>query len=226
LHRFGYDVPKVRIFKKKLLLRDASQQFLFSNFSILKPSLKTLMEKIPLKLLGMINSQSQRRLPILINGFEAQAILFHIEQIKIPRPLTHDLFKNFADTFNISFIEVIISKFAQGIFYATLLCDDGNGVQEIDSRTSDAIALAVRFNCPIYTYEAVLSGAGVSIDEEPDIDDLATGGLSQSDDYDYDKFTISELEEMMNEAIEKEEYEKASSLRDAINRRNAEDNEL
>ncbi|MHC1775568.1 MAG: bifunctional nuclease domain-containing protein [Lentimicrobium sp.] len=198
------------------------------------------MEKIPLKLLGMINSQSQsgaytlilgeiegkRRLPILINGFEAQAILFHIEQIKIPRPLTHDLFKNFADTFNISFIEVIISKFAQGIFYATLLCDDGNGIQEIDSRTSDAIALAVRFNCPIYTYEAVLSGAGVSIDEEPDIDDLATGGLSQSDDYDYDKFTIAELEEMMNEAIEKEEYEKASSLRDAINRRNAEDSEL
>lgn len=198
------------------------------------------MEKIPLKLLGMINSQSQsgaytlilgeiegkRRLPILINGFEAQAILFHIEQIKIPRPLTHDLFKNFADTFNISFNEVIISKFAQGIFYATLLCDDGTGVQEIDSRTSDAIALAVRFNCPIYTYEAVLSGAGVSIDEEPDIDDLATGGLSQSDDYDYDKFTIAELEEMLNEAIEKEEYEKASSLRDTIKRRNAEDSEL
>ncbi len=198
------------------------------------------MEKIPLKLLGMINSQSQtgaytlilgeiegkRRLPILINGFEAQAILFHIEHIKIPRPLTHDLFKNFADTFNISFNEVIISKFAQGIFYATLLCDNGNGEQEIDSRTSDAIALAVRFNCPIYTYEAVLSGAGVSIDEEPDIDDLATGGLSHSDDYNYDKFTLAELEEMMNEAIEKEEYEKASALRDAINRRNAEDSEV
>ncbi|NTW24742.1 MAG: hypothetical protein HGA37_08585 [Lentimicrobium sp.] len=195
------------------------------------------MEKIPLKLLGMINSQSQsgaytlilgeingkRRLPILINGFEAQAILFHIEQIKIPRPLTHDLFKNFADTFSISFNEVIISKFAQGIFYATLLCDNGEGVQEIDSRTSDAIALAVRFNCPIYTYEAVLAGAGVSIDEEPDIDDLATGGLSQSDDYDFDKFTIDELDEMLIEAIEKEEYEKASSLRDAIKRRKAED---
>lgn len=195
------------------------------------------MEKIPLKLLGMINSQSQsgaytlilgeingkRRLPILINGFEAQAILFHIEQIKIPRPLTHDLFKNFADTFNIAFNEVIISKFAQGIFYATLLCDNGEGVQEIDSRTSDAIALAVRFDCPIYTYEAVLAGAGVSIDEEPDIDDLATGGLSQSDDYDFDKFTIEELNEMLTEAIEKEEYEKASSLRDAIKRREAED---
>lgn len=194
------------------------------------------MEKIPLKLLGMINSQSQsgaytlilgeingkRRLPILINGFEAQAILFHIEQIKIPRPLTHDLFKNFADTFSISFNEVIISKFAQGIFYATLLCDNGEGVQEIDSRTSDAIALAVRFDCPIYTYEAVLAGAGVSIDEEPDIDDLATGGLSQSDDYDFDKFTIDELNEMLIEAIEKEDYEKASSLRDAIKRRKAE----
>ena len=195
------------------------------------------MEKIPLKLLGMINSQSQsgaytvilgeaegkRRLPILINGFEAQAILFHIENIKIPRPLTHDLFKNFAETFNIELVEVIISKFAQGIFYATLICDDGQGVQEIDSRTSDAIALAVRFNCPIYTYEAVLAGAGVSIEEEPDIDDLATGGLQQSDDYDFDKFTLAELEEMMNEAIEKEEYEKASTLRDAISRRNSDE---
>lgn len=195
------------------------------------------MEKIPLKLLGMINSQSQsgaytvilgeaegkRRLPILINGFEAQAILFHIENIKIPRPLTHDLFKNFAETFNIELVEVIISKFAQGIFYATLICDDGRGVQEIDSRTSDAIALAVRFNCPIYTYEAVLAGAGVSIEEEPDIDDLATGGLQQSDDYDFDKFTLAELEEMMNEAIEKEEYEKASTLRDAISRRNSDE---
>lgn len=194
------------------------------------------MEKIPLKLLGMINSQSQsgaytlilgetdgkRRLPILINGFEAQAILFHIEQIKIPRPLTHDLFKNFADTFSISLVEVIISKFAQGIFYATLLCDDGSGVKEIDSRTSDAIALAVRFNCPIFTYEAVLTGAGVSIDEEPDIDDLATGGLSKSDEYDFDKFTVEELTEMMNEAIENEEYEKASLIRDTISKRKPE----
>ncbi|GAP44783.1 bifunctional DNase/RNase [Lentimicrobium saccharophilum] len=192
------------------------------------------MEKIALKLLGMINSQSQsgaytlilgetegkRRLPILINGFEAQAILFHIEQIKIPRPLTHDLFKNFADTFGISFREVIISKFAQGIFYGTLVCEDASGIKEIDSRTSDAIALAVRFNCPIFTYEAVLEAAGVSIEEEPDIDDLATGGIgSQPEGYDYDKFTVEELEEMMNEAIEKEDYERASQLRDIINRR-------
>ncbi len=191
------------------------------------------MEKIPLKLLGMINSQSQsgaytlilgeiegkRRLPILINTFEAQAILFHIEQIKIPRPLTHDLFKNFADTFDIEFKEVIISKFAQGIFYATLVCSDGNQIKEIDSRTSDAIALAVRFNCPIYTFEAVLTGAGVSVEEEPDIDELATGGVEVSDEYDYNKFSISELEQMMKEAIEHEEYEKASQLRDVIRKR-------
>lgn len=191
------------------------------------------MEKIPLKLLGMINSQSQsgaytlilgetegkRRLPILINTFEAQAILFHIEQIKIPRPLTHDLFKNFADTFGIEFQEVIISKFAQGIFYATLICSDGISIKEIDSRTSDAIALAVRFNCPIYTYEAVLSGAGVSVEEEPDIDQLATGGVDVSDEYDYNKFSINELEQMMKEAIEHEEYEKASQLRDVIRKR-------
>lgn len=191
------------------------------------------MEKIPLKLLGMINSQSQsgaytlilgeaegkRRLPILINTFEAQAILFHIEQIKIPRPLTHDLFKNFADTFGISFKEVIISKFAQGIFYATLICSDGVSIKEIDSRTSDAIALAVRFNCPIYTYETVLTGAGVSIDEEPDIDQLANGSLDVDEEYDYDKFTVNELEQMMREAIEHEEYEKASLLRDIIRKR-------
>lgn len=192
------------------------------------------MERIALKLLGMINSQSQsgaytlilgevegsRRLPILINGFEAQAILFHIEQIKIPRPLTHDLFKNFADTFGIAFKEVIISKFAQGIFYSTLVCDDGNGPHEIDSRTSDAIALAVRFACPIYTHEEVMNAASVSVEDEPDLDDLATGGMGADDDaYDYEKFTIDELEEMMNEAIENEEYEKASQIRDAINKR-------
>ncbi|MCD6661166.1 MAG: bifunctional nuclease family protein [Lentimicrobium sp.] len=192
------------------------------------------MERIALKLLGMINSQSQsgaytlilgevegnRRLPILINGFEAQAILFHIEQIKIPRPLTHDLFKNFADTFGIAFKEVIISKFAQGIFYSTLICDDGKGPREIDSRTSDAIALAVRFACPIYTHEEVMNAASVSVEDEPDLDDLATGGMGADDDaYDYEKFTIDELEEMMNEAIENEEYEKASQIRDAINKR-------
>jgi bifunctional DNase/RNase len=192
------------------------------------------MDKIALKLHGMINSQSQsgaytlilgevegnRRLPILINGFEAQAILFHIEQIKIPRPLTHDLFKNFADTFGIEFKEVVISKFAQGVFYSTLLCDDGSGNREIDSRTSDAIALAVRFSCPIYTNEAVMTAAGVSVDEEPDIDDLATGGFAeQSEGVDYHKFTNDELEELMNEAIEKEDYEKASQIRDIINKR-------
>lgn len=164
--------------------------------------------------------EGNRRLPILINGFEAQAILFHIEQIKIPRPLTHDLFKNFADTFGIQFKEVVISKFAQGIFYSTLHCDDGSGVKEIDSRTSDAIALAVRFACPIYTNELVMDAAGVSIDDDPSIDELATGGWSdESAGFDYEKFTDEELKQMMDEAIQSENYEKASQLRDVIKKR-------
>ena len=193
------------------------------------------MNKIALKLLGMLQSQSQsgaytlilgevegnRRLPILINGFEAQAILFHIEQIKIPRPLTHDLFKNFADTFGIEFKEVEISKFAQGIFYSTLHCDDGSGEKEIDSRTSDAIALAVRFACPIFTNELVMDAAGVSIEDEPDIDDLATGVISEEPEaFDFEKLTVEELQQMMDEAIQSENYEKASKFRDIINKRN------
>lgn len=192
------------------------------------------MEKIELKLLGMINSQSQsgaytlilgeaegkRRLPILINGSEAQAILFHIEQIKIPRPLTHDLFKNFADTFSIQFKEVIVSKFAQGIFYATLVCESNGIIHNIDSRTSDAIALAVRFSCPIYAFEPVLASAGVSLDDEPDIDDLATGGVTvQDDNVEFEKLTVDEMQELMDEAIEKEDYERASQLRDIIKKR-------
>lgn len=194
------------------------------------------MEKIELKLLGMINSQSQsgaytlilgesagkRRLPILINGFEAQAILFHIEQIKIPRPLTHDLFKNFADVFSIQFKEVIVSKFAQGIFYATLVCELDGVINNIDSRTSDAIALAVRFGCPIYAFEPVLAAAGVSIDDEPDIDDLATGGIIiEGDNVEFDKLSVDELQELMDDAIEKEDYERASQLRDIIKKRKA-----
>ena len=164
--------------------------------------------------------EGNRRLPILINGFEAQAILFHIEQIKIPRPLTHDLFKNFADTFGIEFKEVVISKFAQGIFYSTLHCDDGTGIKEIDSRTSDAIALAVRFACPIYTDELVMDAAGVSIEDEPDIDDLASGIISEEPEvFDFEKFTVEELQQMMDEAIQSENYEKASQIRDIINKR-------
>ena len=164
--------------------------------------------------------EGNRRLPILINGFEAQAILFHIEQIKIPRPLTHDLFKNFADTFGVEFKEVVISKFAQGIFYSTLHCDDGSGKKEIDSRTSDAIALAVRFACPIFTNELVMDAAGVSVEDDPDIDDLATGGvIEESEAFDYEQFTLEELDRMMEEAIQSENYEKASQIRDIINKR-------
>ena len=138
------------------------------------------MEKIRLEIVGMSYSQSQsgayalilseregkRRLPIIIGGFEAQAIAIELEKIKTPRPLTHDLFRSFSEAFNVVLSEVIINRFSEGVFYALLICSDGKKVREIDSRTSDAIALALRFNCPIYTYESIMATAGIVMDEE------------------------------------------------------------
>lgn len=138
------------------------------------------MQKIELTILGLSYSQTQtnsyalilgevngkRRLPIVIGHFEAQAIALELEKMKPSRPLTHDLFKNFADTFEITVEEVIINKFQEGIFYALLLCNDGMKVRQIDSRTSDAIALAIRFGCPIYTYENIMSQAGITYEDE------------------------------------------------------------
>lgn len=138
------------------------------------------MEKIKLEILGISYSQSQsgayalilgengekRRLPIIIGSFEAQAIAIELEKMKPSRPLTHDLLKNFAQTFNIIIKEVIIYKFAEGIFYSKLICFDGIKEVEIDSRTSDAVALAVRFKCPIYTYESILGAAGIVLQDD------------------------------------------------------------
>ena len=137
------------------------------------------MEKIRLEIIGMSYSQSQsgayalilgerdgkRKLPIIIGGFEAQAIAIELEKIKTPRPLTHDLFKSFAEAFNIRVSEIIVNKFHEGVFYAVLICSDSETEIEIDSRTSDAIALALRFNCPIYTYENIMVAAGIVMEE-------------------------------------------------------------
>ena len=137
------------------------------------------MKKIKLEIIGLSFSQTQsgayalvlgeeigkRRLPIIIGGFEAQAIAVELENMKPNRPLTHDLFKNFAESFSIDVKEVIVYNLKEGIFYAKLVCTDGNKTYEIDARTSDAIAMAVRFNCPIYTYEFILSQAGINLDE-------------------------------------------------------------
>ncbi len=193
------------------------------------------MEKITLDIIGMSYSQSQsgayalilgehggkRRLPIIIGGFEAQAIAIELEKIKTPRPLTHDLFKSFADNFQIELLEVIIDRFSEGIFYAKLVCSDGKTIHEIDSRTSDAIALALRFNCTVYTYENIMNAAGILIEEESENGktESATHVDPPAEITTYHEATLTELREMLQLAIENEEYEKASQIRDEINKR-------
>ncbi len=199
------------------------------------------MKKIKLEILGISYSQSQsgayalifgeegqkRRLPIIIGSFEAQAIAIELEKMKPSRPLTHDLFKNFATTFNVSVTEVIIYKFSEGIFYAKLLCFDGIKEVEIDSRTSDAVAIAVRFKCPIYTYENILDAAGIVMQEGDESLEGAPGKSTESDpesepsgaSAEYSHMTLKELEKKLMEAIDAEAYERASVIRDEINKR-------
>jgi bifunctional DNase/RNase len=193
------------------------------------------MEKIRLDIIGMSYSQSQsgayalilgerdgnRRLPIIIGGFEAQSIAIELEKIRTPRPLTHDLFKTFADAYSIEISEVVISKFSEGVFYAKLVCTDGRKVEEVDSRTSDAIALALRFGCPVYTYESIMTAAGILMEEEADLlrHDEPAREEDPADQVSYTDATPTELREMLQNAIENEEYEKASKIRDELNKR-------
>lgn len=190
------------------------------------------MEKIRLDIIGMSYSQSQsgayalilgerdgkRRLPIIIGGFEAQSIAIELEKIHTPRPLTHDLFKSFAESFGITITEVIINKFSEGVFYAVLVCHDGNNEVEIDSRTSDAIALALRFRCPVYTYENIMASAGIMMEEEVPVKAPETPGEepAQKEDMNFTEYSMNELKQMLQAAIANEEYEKASRIRDEI----------
>lgn len=193
------------------------------------------MDKIKLEILGISYSQSQagayalilgesngkRRLPIIIGGFEAQSIAIELEKMKPSRPLTHDLFKNFATTYGIDVTEVVIYKFVEGIFFAKLVCFDGIKEIDIDSRTSDAVAIAVRFNCPIYTYESIIVSAGIILDEETTdlhIEDLKPDNEQETEN-EYNNFSTKELEELLTAAIEEEAYEKASIIRDEIKKR-------
>ena len=193
------------------------------------------MDKIKLEIVGLSYSQTQsgayalvlsestgsRRLPIIIGGFEAQAIAIELEKMVPTRPLTHDLFKNFATTFNIEVKEVIIYKLVEGIFYSKLICaQDGNTV-EIDARTSDAIAIGVRFDCPIYTFESILSSAGILLDEtELEDDPVLTDPLEDVSEEDLlESKSLEELENQLNDAIQQEDYELASKIRDEINKR-------
>jgi bifunctional DNase/RNase len=194
------------------------------------------MEKIKLDIAGLSYSQTQsgayalvlsevigkRRLPIIIGGFEAQAIAIELEKMTPSRPLTHDLFKNFADNFKINLVEVIIYNLVEGIFFAKLICElDGKEV-EIDSRTSDAIALAVRFESPIYTYEFVLNSAGIILDdEELSANDDITPEINLEDitNDPAERLTLKELKKQLKNSIENEDYEAASRFRDEINKR-------
>lgn len=189
------------------------------------------MIKIELDIKGMTVSQSQhnsyalvlgevnglRRLPIIIGAFEAQAIALELEHMHPSRPLTHDLFRNFADAYGINLQEVIINKFSEGIFHALLICNDGESLKEIDSRTSDAIALALRFNCPIYTYEPILAVAGITFEEE--VADAGAEGETTELSTEFNSFSDEDLEEELKKAINDENYERASMIRDEKNKR-------
>lgn len=195
------------------------------------------MKKIKLDIVGLSYSQTQsgayalvlgevngrRRLPIIIGGFEAQAIAIEIEKMTPSRPLTHDLFKSFAEAYNVSVQEVIIYNLVDGIFFAKLICNDGKTNIEIDARTSDAIALAVRFDCPIHTYEFILATAGIMIEgndfvfleniDAPTEEKVASASPS------YTSLTEEELKEKLQQALAEEAYEKAAKIRDELSKR-------
>ncbi|GAB3197159.1 bifunctional DNase/RNase [Pontibacter aydingkolensis] len=201
------------------------------------------MKKIQLEILGLSSSQSQtgsfalvlgerdgnRRLPIIIGMFEAQSIAIQIEKINPNRPLTHDLFKSFAEQMDVKVTEILISDLKEGVFYSKIMCTNGTTDFELDARPSDAIAIGLRFGVPIYTVESVLSEAGIILsdleDEEEESEEMAVKSSSTSSSTSTSKESLSqtsvdELNKMLNEALEKEDYERAAKIRDELNKRN------
>lgn len=203
-------------------------------------------DKIRLEILGLSSSQSEvghyalvlgevsgnRRLPIIIDGFQARAIAFEIENIKPNRPMTHDLIVSICKSIGMELLEVVITRLKDGIFYAQLLFEHNGDIHEIDSRTSDAVAIAVRFKVPIFTFESVLSVAGIEVkgsdgDEEDeyfgdaDEDDDENDDLSEFDD-EMEELSVSDkirkLQVQIDDAIAAEDYEAAARLRDEITR--------
>ena len=170
--------------------------------------------------LVLIEENGSRKLPIVIGSAEAQAIAIALEGMSPPRPLTHDLFVNFSSAFNINLDEVLITKLEEGIFYSELICDSLANKVKIDSRTSDAVALAIRFKCPIYADEEVLKHAGISSAEYSSADiPVKKETISDEGDSELDTKSIEDLKKMLSEAINNEEYENASKIRDEINKR-------
>ena len=168
--------------------------------------------------LGEINGL--RRLPIVIGGFEAQAIAVALERMSPSRPLTHDLMKNFMMAFNVELHEIIINDLQEGIFYSKLICSSPNDTVEIDSRTSDALALAVRFGCPIYTYDNILDQAGVLMEDDGKKSKETTPVTTETGGHDNLKaMSMDELNTLLTEVLEQEDYIKAIAIRDEIKSR-------
>jgi len=190
------------------------------------------MKKIELEIVALSHSITQthsyavvlgevnglRRLPIVIGGFEAQAIAVALERMQPSRPLTHDLMKNFMLAFNVELHEIIINDLQEGIFYSKLVCSTEHDTVEIDSRTSDAVALAVRFGCPIYTYDNILDSAGILM-EEDDKKKKVVVSHSDTNSDDLKNLTMADLENLLAEVLEQEDYIKAASIRDEIKSR-------
>lgn len=188
------------------------------------------MEKVQVDILGLSTSPSsagayalilketngKRKLPIIIGAFEAQSIALELEGMKPPRPLTHDLMRNIIDTFAVSLNEVCINELRDGTFYAKLTIEGVSDTQEIDSRPSDAIALAVRYGAPIFVGEEVLNEAGVLSEEEDDVEEAAAAVKEEPEESTQPLSRLEQLQGQLKEAIEKEDYEKAAKLRDDI----------
>jgi uncharacterized protein len=193
------------------------------------------MKRVKLKVMGISYSQTQsgayalilvdekgdRRIPIIIGGFEAQAIVIKLENLDPPRPLTHDLFKNFADEFGIVVSEVMIYKLEEGVFFSKLVCSNGKKEFSIDSRTSDAVALSLRFGCPIFTTEEILEKAGITINPaDSEIDTSAdVNEIFESSSGKYASYNDEELYKLIDEAVKTEDYERAAAVRDEIEKR-------
>jgi len=196
------------------------------------------MEKIKLEIIGLSYSQTQsgayalileevggkRRLPIIIGGFEAQAIAIELENMTPSRPLTHDLFKAFTDNYEVAVNEIIIYNLVEGIFFAKIICEKDGKTLEIDSRTSDAVALAVRYSCPIYTYEFILNSTGIVIDDdmlsqEISSTDMEIEEIIKDENEDLNIVGLESLKKELDQAISNEDYERASKLRDEIAKR-------
>ncbi|MBK7341416.1 MAG: bifunctional nuclease family protein [Saprospiraceae bacterium] len=162
-----------------------------------------------------------RRLPIVIGGFEAQAIAVVLERMTPNRPLTHDLFKNTMDAMNVELVEVLISDLIDGIFFSKLIFNKDGERIEVDSRTSDALAMAVRFNCPIYTMEFIMDTAGVELEEEESNESSSTKKITRKSEKDlsFDAMPSDELNKLLTKVLEAEDYEKAAKIRDELNRR-------